>query len=74
MKGKSYFLSSALFLILTSLLLVPALGQTKEDSWSGRHKMRRATLVKELKLSPDKAKDLPWEISMRRIARNSLRG
>jgi Spy/CpxP family protein refolding chaperone len=57
MKGKSYFLSSALFLVLASLLLVPALGQTKEDSWSGRHKMRRATLVKELKLSPDKAKD-----------------
>jgi len=57
MKGKSIFLSSAIFVILTSLLLVPALGQTKEDSWSGRHKMRRATLVKELKLSPDKAKD-----------------
>ena len=34
MKGKSYFLSSALFLILTSLLLVPALGQAKKDSWS----------------------------------------
>ena len=33
-KGKSLFLSSAIFLILTSLLLVPALGQAKKDSWS----------------------------------------
>ena len=57
MKGKSHFLNSAIFLILTSLLLVPALGQAKEDSWSEKHKMRRATLVKELKLSPEKAKD-----------------
>jgi Spy/CpxP family protein refolding chaperone len=39
------------------LLLVPALGQAKEDSWSEMHKQHRATLVKELKLSPDKAKD-----------------
>ena len=57
MKGKSLFLSSAIFLILTSLLLVPALGQAKEDSWAEKHKMRRATMVKALKLSPDKAKD-----------------
>ena len=57
MKGKSHFLSSAIFLILTSLLLVPALGQAKEDSWAEKHKMRRAALVKELKLSPEKAKD-----------------
>ena len=57
MKGKPHFLNSAIFLILTSLLLVPALGQAKEDSWSEKHKMRRATLVKELKLSPEKAKD-----------------
>ena len=57
MKGKSHFLSSAIFLILTSLLLVPALGQAKEDSWAEKHKMRRAAMVKELKLSPEKAKD-----------------
>jgi len=35
----------------------PALGQAKEDSWAEKHKMRRAAMVKELKLSPDKAKD-----------------
>ena len=57
LKGKSHFLNSAIFLILTSLLLVPALGQAKEDSWAEKHKMRRAALVKELKLSPEKAKD-----------------
>jgi Spy/CpxP family protein refolding chaperone len=57
MKGKSHFLRSALFLILTSLLLFPALGQAKEDSWAEKHKMRRAAMVKELKLSPEKAKD-----------------
>ena len=57
MKGKSHFLSSAIFLILTSLLLVPTLGQAKEDSWGEMHKMRRATLVQGLKLSPEKAKE-----------------
>ena len=57
MKGKAHFLSVVISLILTGLFLVPALGQAKEDSWSEMHKMRRATLVKELKLSPDKAKD-----------------
>ena len=55
MKGKAHFLSLVIFLILTGLLLVPALGQA--DSWSEMHKQHRATLVKELKLSPDKAKD-----------------
>jgi len=57
MKGKAHFLSLVIFLILTGLLLIPALGQAKEDSWSAMHKMRRATAVKELKLSPEKAKD-----------------
>ena len=57
MKGKPHFLSWAIFLILTSLLLVPALGQAKEDSWAEKHKMRRAAMGKELKLSPEKAKD-----------------
>jgi Spy/CpxP family protein refolding chaperone len=57
MKSKFHFLRSAIFLILTSLLLVPALGQAKEDSWAEKHKMRRAAMVKELKLSPEKAKD-----------------
>ena len=57
MKGKAHVLSLVIFLILTGLLLIPALGQAKEDSWGEMHKMRRATAVKELKLSPDKAKD-----------------
>jgi Spy/CpxP family protein refolding chaperone len=57
MKGKTHFLSLVIFLILTGLFLVPALGQAKEDSWGEMHKMRRATLVKELKLSPEKAKE-----------------
>ncbi len=55
MKGKAFFLSLVIFLILTGLLLIPALGQA--DSWSEMHKQHRATLVKELKLSPDKVKD-----------------
>jgi Spy/CpxP family protein refolding chaperone len=57
MKSKAHFFTLVITLILTGLFLVPALGQAKEDSWSEMHKMRRATLVKELKLSPDKAKD-----------------
>jgi cobalamin biosynthesis Mg chelatase CobN len=57
MKSKAHFFTLVITLILTGLFLAPALGQTKEDSWSEMHKMRRATLVKELKLSPEKAKD-----------------
>ena len=57
MKVKAHFLSVVISLILTGFFLVPALGQAKEDSWSEMHKMRRATAVKELKLSPEKAKD-----------------
>ena len=56
MKSKAHFLSVVISLILTGLFLVPALGQAKEDSWGEMHKMRRATAVKELKLSPEKAK------------------
>ena len=57
MKGKAPFLSVVISLILTGLVLMPALGQAKEDSWGEMHKMRRATAVKELQLSPEKAKD-----------------
>jgi len=56
-KGKAHFFSVVFSLILAALFLVPALGQAKEDSWGEMHKMRRATAVKELKLSPEKAKD-----------------
>ncbi len=57
MKGKFNFKLGALCAILSAMLLMPALGQAKEDSWDEMHKMRRATAVKELKLSPEKAKD-----------------
>jgi Spy/CpxP family protein refolding chaperone len=57
MKGKFNFKLGALCAILSAMLLMPALGQAKEDSWGEMHKMRRATAVKELKLSPEKAKD-----------------
>ncbi len=56
MKVKAHFLSVVISLMLTGLFLVPALVQAKEDSWGEMHKMRRATAVKELKLSPEKAK------------------
>jgi Spy/CpxP family protein refolding chaperone len=57
MKGKFIFKLGALCAILSAMLLMPALGQAKEDSWGEMHKMRRAAAVKELKLSPEKAKD-----------------
>jgi Spy/CpxP family protein refolding chaperone len=57
MKGKFNFKLGALCAIISALLVLPALGQAKEDSWAEMHKMRRATVVKELKLSPEKAKD-----------------
>ena len=57
MKGEINFKLGALCAILSAMLVMPALGQAKEDSWGEMHKMRRATAVKELKLSPEKAKD-----------------
>lgn len=57
MKGKVNFKLGVLCAILGAMLVIPALGQAKEDSWGEMHKMRRATAVKELQLSPEKAKD-----------------
>jgi hypothetical protein len=57
MKGKFNFKLGALCAILGAMLLMPAPGQAKDDSWGETHKMRRAAAVKELKLSPEKAKD-----------------
>lgn len=57
MKKKSHFLSSIILLMLTCLVLFPALGEGKEEFWDEMHKIHRATLVQELKLSPEKAKD-----------------
>jgi Spy/CpxP family protein refolding chaperone len=57
MKSKFNFKLGALCAIIGAMLVMPALGQAKEDSWGEMHKMRRATAVKELQLSPEKAKD-----------------
>src|SRR4030042_361307 len=46
MKGKFNFKLGALCAILGAMLLMPALGQAKEDSWSEMHKMRRATAIR----------------------------
>ncbi|MCL4500762.1 MAG: periplasmic heavy metal sensor [Deltaproteobacteria bacterium] len=54
---KSFFRNFLIFLILAGLLPIPALGQEKGGYWDEMHKMHRAMLVKELKLSPEKAKD-----------------
>ena len=57
MKGKFNFKLGALCAILSVMVLIPALGQAKEESWGEFHKMRRASAVQELKLSPEKAKE-----------------
>lgn len=57
MKGKFIFKLGALCAILSAMLLIPALGQAKEESWEKFHKMRRASAVQELKLSPEKTKE-----------------
>jgi Spy/CpxP family protein refolding chaperone len=57
MKDKARFFILVISLILTGSFLMPALGQAKEDSWGEMHKKRRAVVVKELKLSPEKSKD-----------------
>ncbi len=57
MKGKFIFKLGALCAILSAMLLIPALGQAKEESWEQFHKMRRANAAQELKLSPEKTKE-----------------
>lgn len=57
MKDKSYFLSLIIFLMLTCLVLPPALGQAKEQFWDEMHKKHRAIMCQELKLSPENTKD-----------------
>jgi hypothetical protein len=55
MKGKAHFLNVVISLILTSLFLVPALGQAtaKEEA---RYKAQNNQMIKELKLAPEKEK------------------
>jgi len=55
MKGKSHFLRSAIFLILISLLLVPALGQTKGKA-GARYKAQKDQMLKDMKFAPEKEK------------------
>lgn len=57
MKKTSHFLRSMILPILICLVLFPAWGEGKEGFWDEMHKMHRASLVQELQLSPEKAKD-----------------
>ena len=55
MKIRAHFLSVVISLILTGLLLIPALGQAKEGE-GARYKEKRNQMIKELKLAPEKEK------------------
>ena len=55
MKGKAHFLSVVISLILTSLFLIPALGQATEEE-EARYKAQNDQMIKELKLAPAKEK------------------
>ena len=55
MKGKAHFLSVVISLILTSLFLIPALGQATEEE-EARYKAQNDQMIKELKLAPEKEK------------------
>jgi hypothetical protein len=55
MKGKFNFKLGALCAILGAMLLIPALGQAKEDEGAA-YKKQRVLMIKELKLAPEKEK------------------
>ena len=55
MKGKANFLSVVISLILTSLFLIPALGQATAEE-EARYKAQNDQMIKELKLAPEKEK------------------
>ena len=55
MKGKFNFKLGALCAILSAMLVMPALGQAKEEE-GARYKEQKAQMIKELKLSPEKEK------------------
>jgi len=55
MKGKFNFKLGALCAILGAMLLMPALGQAKEEGEAG-YKKQKDQMIKELKLAPDKEK------------------
>jgi hypothetical protein len=58
MKGKFNFKLVALCAILSAMLVVPALGQVKEEEGNRRliDKEQKEKMIKELKLAPDKEK------------------
>lgn len=56
MKRKFNFKFGLLCVMLSSMLAAPALGQGKEDAQTAFFKQRRAQIIKELKLAPDKEK------------------
>ena len=55
MKGKFNFKLGALCAILSAMLLMPALGQAKEEE-GARYKAQKDQMIKELKLAPEKEK------------------
>ena len=55
MKGKANFLSVVISLILTSLFLIPALGQATAEE-EALYKAQNDQMIKELKLAPEKEK------------------
>jgi hypothetical protein len=55
MKGKFSFKLGALCAILSAMLLIPALGQAKDDEGAA-YKKQRGQMIKEVKLAPEKEK------------------
>jgi len=55
MKGKFNFKLGALCAILSAMLVMPALGQVKEEE-GARYKKQKDQMIKELKLTPEKEK------------------
>jgi hypothetical protein len=55
MKGKFNFKLAALCAIISAMLVMPALGQTKEKA-GARHQAQKDQIIKELKLAPEKEK------------------
>ena len=55
MKGKFNFKLGALCAILSAMLVMPALGQAKEEEGAG-YKEQKDQMIKELKLAPEKEK------------------
>ena len=55
MKGKFNFKLAALCAIISAMLVMPALGQAKEEA-GARHQEQKDQIIKELKLAPEKEK------------------